>query len=112
MKEVASTGHDLRESSLVDLGKLIASTPYNMDELRRSMEEVKRVGGMELMVEAAAVCGAFECMTKIVDATQRRQQHQGLLRFMKVVITLLKHRATICLLVVVVCAILTVKMMM
>jgi hypothetical protein len=71
MKEVASsTDHVKRENALSELGTAMAFMPWNIDRVvMTAMEEVRVVEGMELCVEAAAVAGAFEAITKIVDAT-------------------------------------------
>lgn len=96
MKEIASTsGRDSGESALEELGAAVASRPFDGTKIKSAMDEVMRVGGMELCVEAAAVSGAFESITKVVDATGRRAGSLGKNRVMWTVMTLAKHRTMI-----------------
>jgi hypothetical protein len=97
MRDVASSGGLLwREGALSELGAAIASRPIDVGRLRDAIARVIEVGGLELAVEAAAVAGAFEAVTKIVDATGRKAFSRGLLRFLGSVMMLVKHRASIC----------------
>ena len=41
----------------MELGSAIASKPINLDRVRNSAENVKEIGGMELLVEMSAVAG-------------------------------------------------------
>ena len=97
MKKVASgsQNHSIRESTLRDLGVAVATRPLNLDKIRLAMDEVKKVGGEELVVEMAATAGAFNCITLVVDASCRKTESDAYLRIARTVMTILKHRRTI-----------------
>jgi len=59
------------------------------------MDEVKKIGGEELVVEMAATAGAFNCITLVVDASCRKTESDTYLRIARTVMTILKHRRTI-----------------
>lgn len=84
-----------REGVLEEFGRAVAAIPWDGDRIRNAMENVKRMGGMELGVEAAAVCGAFEAITKVVDATRRRSVSEKDQRMFRTIMTLSKHRKAI-----------------
>jgi len=84
-----------REEALVELGAAVASRPWNAGRVEAAAKRVKEEGGAELLVEAAAVAGAFEAITKVVDATGRKEPSGGMQRAQRVVMTVMKHRAQI-----------------
>lgn len=53
----------------MELGSAIAALPFEVKTVERAREKVKEVGGMELVVEACIIAGAFESITKLVDGT-------------------------------------------
>jgi len=97
MKKVASCSQtdSIRESALRDLGVAVATRPLNLDKIRLAMDEVKKIGGEELVVEMAATAGAFNCITLVVDASCRKTESDTYLRIARTVMTILKHRRTI-----------------
>lgn len=97
MKGVAS-GSDcstIRENVLEEFGAAVASMPWDLDRIRKGIEEVAKAGGFELCIESAATCGAFESITKIVDATGRKVDSEFKDRVMKSAMTMAKYRNTI-----------------
>ena len=95
MKSVASTGRGQREVALIELGTAVASTPCDVRRIQKAAQELKNVGGIELCVEAAAVCGAFESITKLVDATGRGAGSSRQQKVMQTAMTVMKHRNAI-----------------
>ena len=97
MKKVASDSQNdsIRESILRGLGVAVATRPLNLDKIRLAMDEVKKVGGEELVVEMAATAGAFNCITLVVDASCRKTESDTYLGVARTVMTILKHRRTI-----------------
>jgi len=97
MKKVASDSQNdsTRETVLRDLGISIAARPLNLDKIRMAMDEVRKVGGEELVVEMAATAGAFNCITLVVDASCRKTESDTYLGIARTVMTILKHRRTI-----------------
>ena len=97
MKKVASNSQNdsIRESTLRDLGVAVATRPLNLDKIRLAMDEVKKVGGEELVVEMAATAGAFNCITLVVDASCRKTESDMYMGVARTVMTILKHRRTI-----------------
>lgn len=85
----------MREGALAELASAIAALPLDLGRLEQARGEVERVGGRELLAEACAVAGAFEAITKLVDATGREVPSIGFQRFKGVVMTLMKHRTAI-----------------
>jgi hypothetical protein len=95
MKNIASSITDQREIVLEKLGTAVASVPFDADKVVAAMDEVKTVGGVELCIEAAATCGAFESITKVVDATGRKTASREVERLKAIVMTISKHRNVI-----------------
>lgn len=95
MKNIASSVSDQREIVLERLGTAVASVPFRVDKVLAAMEEVKAVGGVELCIEAAATCGAFEAITKVVDATGRKTASREMERLKATVMTISKHRTVV-----------------
>ncbi|KAL7502513.1 hypothetical protein ACHAWX_000504 [Stephanocyclus meneghinianus] len=84
-----------RERALLDFGSAMANLAVDVQKAPSALEEVKKIGGMELAVEAVCVAGAFEMMTKVVDASGRKAQSKQLLKVMQGLMFMLKHRVTI-----------------
>ena len=97
MKKVASGSQNdsIRESTLRDLAVAVATRPLNLDKIRLAVDEVKKVGGEELVVEMAATAGAFNCITLVVDASCRKTESDMYMGVARTVMTILKHRRTI-----------------
>jgi len=60
---------DDREAILTALSTAAGSIPFYPKAMKVACDNVKELGGMELVVEACATIGAFEAITKLVDAT-------------------------------------------
>ncbi len=84
-----------RESALMKFGAAMTKLSVDVQGAQSALEEVKKIGGMELAVEAVAVAGAFGCMTKVVDASGRKAPTKCGQMVMQVVLTLTKHRAVV-----------------
>lgn len=50
----------------------MADRPLDIEALTKAREELHEVGGEGLVVESAAVVGAFSLMTKVVHSTGRK----------------------------------------
>ena len=83
-----------RERALMKFGAAMTKLSVDVQGALSALEEVKKIGGMELAVEAVAVAGAgaFGCMTKVVDASGRKAPTKCGKMVMQVVLTLTKHR--------------------
>ena len=84
-----------RLGALAELGAAVASRPWDAGRVRAAARAVEETGGAGLLVEAAAAAGAFEAITKVVDATARKEPSGGMQRAQRVVMTVLKHRVRI-----------------
>ena len=79
----------------MELGAAVASRPWHAGRVQAAARAVEDAGGAGLLVEAAAAAGAFEAITKVVDATDKKETSGGLRRAQRVVMTVLKHRVRI-----------------
>jgi len=50
----------------------MAERPLDLEAVKATREEVLKVGGEGLMIEASTIVGAFALMTSVVDATGRK----------------------------------------
>lgn len=69
MKGICPPTSRHRELALESFASLVSSIPFDTDQAGKARDDVVKVGGKELLVEACAVAGAFEAITKLVDAT-------------------------------------------
>jgi len=90
----------------LEFSSAVANLALDVEKARSALVEVKKVGGMELAVEAAAVAGGFEMITKVVDASGRKESSKGAQRVEQGMLFVLKHRMTIGMVVVPVIAVL------
>jgi hypothetical protein len=63
----------------------IATLPFNVEVVRKSLKVVEHIGGMELVAEACNTAAAFEAITRVVDATNRVEPPQVMLHMLKYV---------------------------
>lgn len=84
-----------RLGALAELGAAVASRPWSDGRVRAAAGAVEKAGGAGLLVEAAAAAGAFEAITKVVDATARKEPSGAAQRAQRLVMTALKHRVRI-----------------
>ncbi|KAL7533061.1 hypothetical protein ACHAXR_005011 [Thalassiosira sp. AJA248-18] len=83
-----------REKALIHLGSAVATLPMDMEKVQIALQEVKSVGGMELAMEATAVAGAYETITKVVDATGIKLPPQRIQRVISTILFVIKHKVT------------------
>lgn len=81
-----------RRDSLSEFGVAMATLPFNAENVRSKLDEVRRVGGEELVVEACCTAAAFEGMTRVVDATIRFKDKKSTM-VMKIVVRLINNIA-------------------
>ena len=74
---------------MLEFGSAVANMALDVAKVQTALEKIKKVGGMELAIEAV-VAGAFEIITKGVDASGRKapphhvqRVKQGILFVMK-----------------------------
>jgi len=79
----------------VELGCAIAALPFDAKTVERAREKVKEVGGMELVVEACIIAGAFESITKLVDGTGRELPPKWIMGVSTVMMRMMKHSVAI-----------------
>lgn len=80
---------------LRNFSSAVARLALGLEGTHAALEKVKEVGGIELAVEAAAVAGGFEMMTKVVDATGRKPPPMHVQRVFQMVLFVAKHRVAI-----------------
>lgn len=51
----------------------MAQRPLDMEAVKKVREEVRKVGGEALIIEASTIVGAFGLMTCVVDSTGRKE---------------------------------------
>lgn len=76
----------------MEFSSAVANLALDVNKAQSALLEVKKVGGMELAVEAAAVAGGFEMITKVVDASGRKEAPKGVQRVEQGALFVMKHR--------------------
>lgn len=76
----------------MEFGAAVANLALAPEKARSALNEVKKVGGMELAIEAVAVAGNFEIATKVTDASGIKVLPKHMLNAMKGAIFVVKHR--------------------
>lgn len=62
-----------REAALTEFGTTVATPPFDADTVQKALLKVEQEGGKELAVEACCTVAGFEAITRIVDATNRKE---------------------------------------
>lgn len=60
-----------RKRALEEFAAQVTTLPFDIQEIRKTLELVEEVGGQELVVEACITAAGFETITRVVDATAR-----------------------------------------
>jgi len=82
--------------ALLEFGSAVANNmALDVTKVQTALEKVKKVGGMELAIEAVAVAGAFEIITKVVDASGRKAPPHHVQRVKQGVLFVMKNRVAI-----------------
>ena len=61
-----------RAMALRALGETVGTLPFDAKAAQEALKAVKEEGGEELVMEAIATIAAFECTTRVADATCRK----------------------------------------
>lgn len=98
VKDAASkyiTEKEQKEVKILEaFGSAMAERPINLEELSKRREDLRLIGGDELVVEASAVVANFAHVTKIVDTTGRKHDPQ-LIKFLQKIFFLRRHGSKI-----------------
>ena len=78
--------------ALLEFGSAVANMALDVAKVQTALEKIKKVGGMELAIEAVAVAGAFEIITKGVDASGRKAPPHHVQRFKQGILFGMKNR--------------------
>jgi len=73
----------------------VAALPFDAGKIERAREKVFEIGGMELVVEACAVAGVFESLTKLIDVTGRTLPPEWMQGLVQGVMMTMKHKTAI-----------------
>lgn len=95
MKVICPPTSQAREQALELFASICSSIPFDDGQLSEARANVVKEGGKELLVEASAVVGAFEAITKLVDATGRQLMSKPKTRIKVLVMKTLKNRNVI-----------------
>ena len=77
LAKVSDRDSDERKGALQAFSVAIATLPFNIETVRCALEDLKRVGGENLVVEACCTAAAFEAMTRIVDSSIRKKDYSN-----------------------------------
>lgn len=94
MKEMCAPISQHRDHVLETFGLVTGSIPFDVQAVGKAREKVEKEGGRELLVEACAVAGAFEAITRLVDGTGRQLPLQRESRTKLLIMKVFKNRHT------------------
>lgn len=80
---------------MLEFGSAVVNLALDVEKAQGALVDVKKVGGMELAIEAAAVAGGFEMITKVVDASGRKEASKRVQRVEQGILFVMKHRMKI-----------------
>lgn len=95
MRDVSSqavtTPSSPRNAALTEFGSTVATLPYNKGAVQASLVRVQEEGGEELKVEVCCTVAAFETVTRVVDATLRKDPPGAMVSVVKGINTAMHH---------------------
>ena len=77
LADVSDRDSDERKGALQAFSVAIAILPFNVEKVRCALEDLKRIGGENLAVEACCTAAAFEAMTRVVDSSIRKKDYSN-----------------------------------
>ena len=80
--------------ALLEFGSAVANMALDVAKVQTALEKIKKVGGMELAIEAV-VAGAFEIITKGVDASGCKAPPHHVQRVKQGILFVMKNRVAI-----------------
>lgn len=84
----------MQASALEAFGRTMAERPINLDKVAQCRQELRSIGGDELVLEASATVGAFVLTTEVVDTTGRNADPK-LMNFIRRIMFIKTHKSMI-----------------